>query len=107
MRDMAIPTLEPERAEARLTPTNLKALLEDMGAQPGTVYPAADLYRRYVGMCREINARPVSKKAFGMALKGQQYTSTIRRIGGKATRCWMFSRRAFRDIREHPERFRV
>ena len=81
---------------ALLTPRNLKALLVDMSLQPG-IHPAADLYRWYVGMCDEVDAQPISQKAFGMSLANQGCTPTVRRIDGKNARCWLIPRSRFRD----------
>lgn len=82
---------------ARLTPRNLKAVLDDMGAQPG-VHLAADLYRWYVGMCEEEGAQPIGKKAFGMSLANQGCTPLTKRIDGKLHRAWMIPRSRFRDV---------
>ncbi len=81
---------------ALLTPRNLKALLADMSLQPG-VHVAADLYRWYVGMCDEVDAQPISKKAFGLSLANQGCTPTVKRISGKLHRCWLIPRSRFRD----------
>jgi phage/plasmid-associated DNA primase len=87
--------LQPRRI-AELTPENLKTLVEDIGG-PGW-YPAGDLYRWYVGMCREDGLEPVSKKKFGMVLKAMGYQTKTRRVAGQNARCWLITRRAVREV---------
>jgi len=80
---------------ADLTPENLRILIKDIGG-PG-YYPAADLYRWYVGMAREVDSEPVTKRKFGVALTQLGYKSTVQRKHGKPTRCWVITRRAERE----------
>lgn len=86
--------LQPKRL-AELTPENLKRVVEDIGG-PG-VYPSADLYRWYVGMCRESGLESVSRRKFGLVLKEMGYRSVTRRVCDQPTRCWVITRRAVRD----------
>ena len=83
------------RKLADITPENLKELINDIGG-PGT-YPSADLYRWYVGMCREDDLEPVTKRMFGGALRQLGYRSVVRRVCGQPVRCWVISNRAVRD----------
>lgn len=87
--------LRPRRI-AELTPENLKTLVEDIGG-PGW-YAAGDLYRWYVGMCREDDLEPVTKKKFGTVLKAMGYQSKVRRVAGQNARCWFITRRAVREV---------
>lgn len=82
---------------AKLTPNNLKALLADMGLQPG-IHPAGQLYDAYTAMCDEAGAQPISKKAFGVSLANQGCTPVTRQVAGKRSRCWMIPRSRFRDL---------
>ena len=90
--------LEPTGQVAGLTARNLAALVQDMGVEPGW-RAAADLYRWYVGMCRERDLEPPSARSFGVALKALGYRAAIRRDpsqDGKHARCWFLTRRAWR-----------
>ena len=91
---MADTGLQPRRL-ADLTPENLRRLMEDMGTGPGW-YPSADLYRWYVGMCREDGLEPVTQRKFGAVLRDLEYKSATRRVDGKHARCWFISNRALR-----------
>lgn len=86
--------LEIERT-AHLTPANLKAVLEDLGAEPGW-HASADLYGWFAEMCANNDAAPTSQRAFGAALKEMGYRSSVRRVDGKTARCWFITRRAWR-----------
>jgi hypothetical protein len=80
---------------APLTEANLKSLVQDMLTDPGYI-PAGQLHDWYAGMCREVNATPISKKAFGTALKDHGLVSYTRRIGGNNVRCWLITRKWLR-----------
>jgi hypothetical protein len=76
---------------------NVEALVADMGLEPGTWVPCADLYRWYVGMCREENLEPLSQNGFGRAITALGYRAHPRRVGGKVVRCRFMSGKAFPD----------
>lgn len=83
---------------ADLDAANLQALMEDMGRGPGW-YPTTDLYDWFSRMARAQGAEPVSKKAFGMALRGLGYVPSSQRDHsreGKLARGWFITRRALR-----------
>lgn len=94
---MALDTEAATKPMARLTPRNLKAVLDDMGVQPG-IHVAADMYLWYVGMCEEEGAQPVTKKAFGLSLANQGCTPTTKRVNGKPHRAWLIPRSRFRNV---------
>lgn len=89
---------------ALLTPRNLKALLTDLRLQSG-VHPASDLYEGYLDLCEEVEAAPISQKAFGLSLKNQGCTPLIKRVDGVRRRCWLIPRSRFLAIGEHRQDF--
>lgn len=80
---------------AELDADNLRALMEDMGREPGW-YTSAELHTWYASMARADGLEPPSQKAFGRALRELGYQSAIRRVDGKHARCWRIVRRAWR-----------
>lgn len=85
------------RPVADLTPENLKILIDDMGTGPGW-YTSHDLFTWYEAMCKEGGLIPVTRRAFGNALKGLGYKNSVRRYGNKPARCWYITRRAERAL---------
>lgn len=63
-------------------------LAADLGAGHFT---ANQLYDWYADTIKEDDREPVSKKAFGLALKEAGLKATTRRVGeeGKPARCWL------------------
>lgn len=55
-------------------------------------FPAADLYTWHCSQVGEKGRKPVSKKAFGSALREAKWQSSVRRIDNVNTRCWLITR---------------
>jgi hypothetical protein len=66
-------------------------LAADLGAG---YFTASELYAWHSEMIKVEGREPVSKKAFGMALKEAGLKAVIRRTGeeGKPARCWLITR---------------
>lgn len=82
---------------ARLTPRNLKAVLMGVGMGAG-VYLSSDLYAEYLVKCREVEAQPITPKAFGMSLRYQGCVPCTKRADGKQQRAWYIPRSRFPDF---------
>lgn len=65
-------------------------LAADLGAG---YFTATDLHAWYASTIKEDGREPVTKKAFGLALKEAGLTPTTRRLGdeGKPARCWLIT----------------
>jgi len=55
-------------------------------------FPSSDLYAWYVALVGQTGRNPVSKKAFGTALRAAGWASSVRYIGGKNARCWLITK---------------
>jgi hypothetical protein len=86
--------MAPVTRLVKLTPHNLRALLYDLGLGPGS-HPAALLYDRYVEMCADVDADPITKNAFGRSLTRQGCTGFIQSSGGRNARHWQIPRSMF------------
>jgi hypothetical protein len=69
---------------------DLALLAADIGAGH---HPAAYIYEWYVQMITVDGRTPVSKKAFGLAMREAGLQSSVRRMDGERpmTRCWLIT----------------
>lgn len=70
---------------------DLSLLTADLGAG---YHPAAEIYDWYVSMIAAEYRSPISKKAFGLALKEAKLQPSVRALGDdrRMTRCWLLTR---------------
>jgi hypothetical protein len=69
---------------------DLEILAADLGARWVAV---SELYDWYVAMINPEGRLPLTKKAFGLALKEAGWRSAVRRMGdeSKPARCWLIT----------------
>lgn len=64
-------------------------------------WPSADIYVWHVKLLAKEGRKPVDRKTFGLALKEVGWKSSVRRMEGKPTRCWLITRGFERKALEH------
>lgn len=55
-------------------------------------FSSAEVYDWHTKLLEREGRKPVDRKTFGLALKEAGWKSSVRRIDGKPTRCWLITR---------------
>jgi hypothetical protein len=76
---------------------DLHSLACDFGAG---YFASAEIYQWHVKTLAKEGRKPVDRKTFGLALKEGGWQSSVRRIDGTPTRCWLITRSAERKAIE-------